>query len=84
MAKWAQNVRCNLKNEAGLRMHLEDLEACPSEYRANMLSAALRQDLDQQSLNLYVAEGILGDFLKDLEIAMKTESSRDTLGSIKS
>eukprot|EP00959_Pyramimonas_sp_CCMP1952_P343502 7195091-Pyramimonas_sp.AAC.2 len=49
-----------------------------------MLSAALRQDLDQQSLNVYVAEAILGDLLKDLEIALAADSSRGTLGSIKS
>eukprot|EP00959_Pyramimonas_sp_CCMP1952_P040695 850998-Pyramimonas_sp.AAC.1 len=76
-------------------MQLGNLEACPGEYRsvpshichldrAKLLSEGLRQDLDQQSLNVYVAEGILGDFLKDLEIALRTESSRGTLGSIKS
>eukprot|EP00959_Pyramimonas_sp_CCMP1952_P136226 2850331-Pyramimonas_sp.AAC.2 len=68
MVKRAQNVCCHLRNEADLRIHLENFEGCPAECRsvpalichldrAKLLPEGLRQDLDQQSLNACTAEG---------------------------
>eukprot|EP00959_Pyramimonas_sp_CCMP1952_P365195 7647380-Pyramimonas_sp.AAC.1 len=62
MVKLPQNVYCHLGSEADIRMHLENVEGCPAEYRsvpplichldrAKLLSEGISQELDQQSLN---------------------------------